>query len=393
MLRSSKVGAAALGAASVVVSSFSFAVPAADAGGGLDEIVVTAQKREETAQSVAISMSVISGGDLSEKSIAVVNDLANATPSLQVEPAFGSGQPQFRLRGIGFIDYTSNNTSPVGVNVDGVALALPIQSQGQLFDVDRVEVLRGPQGTLYGRNSTGGTINFITNRPTAETHLGAEVEYGSHNLFTAQAFVSGTIAPTLTGRLSVATEQGGAWQRDRTTGDSLGDKDKVAVRAQLQWTPNDIVDAHLGVHWADDKSEGQGLYLLKAYTAGDGTFVPADTSRYATGWHLNPTFAPLIGLAPDAKPGLNNSNYGLDLTGNLNIGFAKLTSITAWNKQSRKEYGDWDATEFPDSDEFFQQRPANVFRRTAALLGRRRAIRMAGRRHLLQRGSEGKLLL
>jgi len=133
--------------------------------GGREEIVVTAQRREESAQSVGIAMSVLSGQSLADKSIAYINDLQNAVPSLQVEPAFGSSQPQFRLRGVGFIDYTSNNTSPVGVSLDGVAFALPIQTQGQLFDIDRVEVLRGPQGTLYGRNTTGGEINFISNRP------------------------------------------------------------------------------------------------------------------------------------------------------------------------------------------------------------------------------------
>ncbi len=135
----------------------------------MEEIVVTAERREESVQNVGIAISVLSGDALAAKSITTVNDLQNAIPSLQIEPAFGSSQPQFRIRGVGFIDYTSNNASPVGVSLDEVALALPIQTQGQLFDIDRVEVLRGPQGTLYGRNTTGGQINFITNRPTAET--------------------------------------------------------------------------------------------------------------------------------------------------------------------------------------------------------------------------------
>ncbi len=86
-------------------------------------------------------------------------------PSLQIEAAFGSGQPQFRLRGVGFLDYTSNNTSPVGASLDGVAYALPIQTQGQLFDIDRIEVLRGPQGTLYGRNTTGRSDQFHQQPP------------------------------------------------------------------------------------------------------------------------------------------------------------------------------------------------------------------------------------
>jgi outer membrane receptor protein involved in Fe transport len=304
---------------------------------------------------------VLSGQSLADKAITYVNDLQNAVPSLQVEPAFGSSQPQFRLRGVGFIDYTSNNTSPVGVSLDGVAFALPIQTQGQLFDIDRVEVLRGPQGTLYGRNTTGGEINFISNRPTAETHAGASLEYGSHNEVNADGFVSGRIAEGLTGRLSVATEQGGAWQRNRVTGQSLGDKDKVAVRGQLQWEPTDALNFRLGVHWAQDKSDEQGLYLLKPFTPGSGPpAIPADTSRYATGWALNPAFAKLIGLNAGSKPGLNNSNNGADLTANIDFAGAKLTSITAYNKLIRREYADWDATQFDDSDEYLNS-DLNVF--------------------------------
>ena len=375
------MAAAGAGAIFICAGGLAAAAPAATSStasesgsdsAGLAEIVVTAQRRLESAQNVGIAMSVISGQSLADKSIAYVNDLQNAVPNLQVEPAFGSSQPQFRLRGVGFIDYTSNNTSPVGVSLDGVAFALPIQTQGQLFDIDRVEVLRGPQGTLYGRNTTGGEINFISNRPTAETHAGASLEYGSHNEVNADAFVSGTIAEGLLGRLSVATEQGGAWQRNRVTGESLGDKDKVAVRGQLQWDPAQALDFRLGVHWAQDKSDEQGLYLLQPFipgAPGSGLpTIPADTSRYVTGWALSPTFAKLIGLSANSKPGLNNSNDGADFTANIDFGGAKLTSITAYNKLIRREYADWDATQFNDSDEYLNS-DFNVFSQELRLAG------------------------
>ena len=357
--------AAAAGAGAIFIAAGALASD----NGVLEEIVVTAQRRVESAQNVGIAMSVISGLSLSEKSIGYVNDLQNAVPSLQVEPAFGSSQPQFRLRGIGFIDYTSNNTSPVGVSLDGVAFALPIQTQGQLFDIDRVEVLRGPQGTLYGRNTTGGEINFISNRPTADPHAGFSLEYGSHNELNAEGFVSGSIAEGLLGRFAVATEQGGAWQRNRVTGQSLGDKDKIAVRGQLQWDPTEAVDFRLGVHGAQDKSDEQGLYLLQPFTPGSGPpAIPADTSRYATGWALNPTFAKLIGISANSKPGLDASNDGVDLTANIDFGGAKLTSITAYNKLIRREYADWDATQFDDSDEYLNS-DLNVFSQELRLAG------------------------
>jgi iron complex outermembrane receptor protein len=363
--------AAAAGAAAIFVSAAGLAAAApyasAAENGGLEEIVVTAQRRVESAQNVGIAMSVLSGQSLADKSISYINDLQNAVPNLQVEPAFGSSQPQFRLRGVGFIDYTSNNTSPVGVSLDGVAFALPIQTQGQLFDIDRVEVLRGPQGTLYGRNTTGGEINFISNRPSAEPHAGFSLEYGSHNEINADGFVSGGIADGLTGRLAMATEQGGAWQRNRVTGQSLGDRDKIAVRGQLQWDPAAALDFRLGIHSALDKSDEQGLYLLQPFTPGSGPpAIPADTSRYATGWRLAPAFAKLIGISSNSKPGLDNSNQGADLTANIDFGGAKLTSITAYNKLIRREYADWDATQFDDSDEYLNS-DFDVFSQEARL--------------------------
>jgi iron complex outermembrane recepter protein len=349
-------------AGALLAASTSFADPTVDNAvadaTGLEAVVVTAQRKEETLQNIGIAISVLQGDALAAKSITYVNDLQNAVPSLQVEPAFGSGQAQFRIRGVGFIDYTSNNASPVGVSLDDVALALPIQTQGQLFDIDRVEVLRGPQGTLYGRNTTGGEINFVSNRPTADTHAGYTFEYGSHNEFTAEGFVSGTIAEGLLGRLSVASEQGGAWQRNRLNGDSLGDKDKVAVRAQLEWEPAAALNFRLNVHLSEDKSDETGLHLIapyKPYNAGaGGPVIPADTSRYITGWQLDPVFAKIIGIDPNSKPGLDNSNNGVDLTANIDLGGAKLTSITAYNKMIRREYGDWDATQYYDSDEYFR---------------------------------------
>jgi iron complex outermembrane receptor protein len=350
-----------VGVGALFAGGASFADPAADntvEAGGLEEITVTAQRREESAQSVGIAMAVLPGSSLEAKSIANVNDLQNAVPSLQIEPAFGSSQPQFRLRGVGFIDYTSNNASPVGVSIDDVALALPIQTQGLLFDLDRVEVLYGPQGTLYGRNTTGGEINFVTNRPTADTHAGATVEYGSYNQFSGQGFVSGSIAEGLLGRLSFATEQGGAWQYNRLNGDSLGNQNKVALRGQLEFDPTQAINFRLETYWAQDKSEEIGLHLIAPYhpyNAGlGGPTIPAETDPHITGWQLDPVFAGVTGLSPDSKPGLDNENYGVNFTGNIDFGGAKLTSITAWNKMIRREYGDWDATQYYDSDEYFR---------------------------------------
>jgi iron complex outermembrane recepter protein len=328
--------------------------PAAEPG-KLEDVIVTAQRREESAQNVGIALSVLSAQGLKDAAVEKVNGLADVTPSLEIEPAFSSGQPQFRLRGVGFIDYTSNNTSPVGVSIDEVPLPFPIQTQGQLFDVSRVEILRGPQGTLYGRNTTGGAVNFITNRPTAETHGGISVDYGSHNAVVAEGFLSGPLADNLRGRLSLATEQGGAWQWNRATRQKLGDKDKFAARAQLEWDAAPGVNLRLTLHSSTDKSEAYGAQLISPFTpATPGAPVIApDSSRSATGWSLLPSFATTVGIAPGTKPGVDNTNNGADLNANFDLGAVKLTSITAYNKLVRRELGDWDGTQYAESDIYF----------------------------------------
>jgi len=175
----------------------------------VDEIIVTAQRREQASQDVGVSLSVVGGEQLDEKGISVVNDLENAVPNMEVDSQFGGGQPQFRIRGIGAREYSSNNASTVGIYVDEVAHPYTVTTQGAMFDIARLEVLRGPQGTLYGRNTTGGAVNIITNAPTADFRAGFNAEYGTFNAAKTEGFISGPIASNLLGRLAVTAERGG----------------------------------------------------------------------------------------------------------------------------------------------------------------------------------------
>ncbi|KWH38280.1 hypothetical protein WT61_07830 [Burkholderia stagnalis] len=328
------------------------AAPVAEAQ--LKDVVVTAERRLQSAQRVGTSVSVISGDDLKTLNVETVNDLQHATPSVEVEPAFGGGQPQFRIRGVGFTDYTSNNASTVGVNVDDIAYALPIQTQGQLFDIARVEVLRGPQGTLYGRNTTGGTVNFVTNQPTRDFEAGASVEYGTHNLLTTEGYVSGPLSDRVRGRFAFTTQDFGAWQNNRATNQTLGNHDSAAARGQLDWDVTRDFKLHFGAHGGFDKSDNTGLYLFTPYTsAKTGEVIPADADRTKTGWGVSPAFSRATGLSTDAKPGRDNVNGGVDLTATWNLGPVELKSITAYNYLHRREYADWDATRYHDSDEYF----------------------------------------
>ncbi|WP_333611707.1 TonB-dependent receptor [Brevundimonas bullata] len=321
----------------------------------VDEVIVTAQRREQAAQDVGIALSVLSGESLIQQGITNVNQLQNATPNLEVEPAFGGGAAQFRLRGVGFQDYASNNSPTVGVYVNEVAYPVPVMTQGLIFDIDRVEVLRGPQGTLYGRNTTGGAISFVTKRPTEELSAGLMTEWGSHEQFRAEGHVSGPLTGGLRGRLAVSTEQGGAWQTNRVTGESLGDADRTGARALLAWDPSESLSLLLDVHGGIDKSENQGLYLLSDLRTrgGTGPTIPADKDRSKTGWGLSPRFAAEIGRDVNAKPGRDNSSWGTSLNANLALKGLNLNSISSFETLKRDEYGDWDSSASVEADTFF----------------------------------------
>ncbi|MDE1150381.1 MAG: TonB-dependent receptor [Azospirillaceae bacterium] len=328
--------------------------------GGVPEIIVTAQRRAQSAQDVGLSVSVVSAGDLAAHHVNSINDLQNLTPGLEVINAFGGGQPQFRIRGVGFNDYASNNSPTVGIYVDEVAYPLPIMTQGLIFDVDRVEVLRGPQGVLYGRNTTGGAINILTAEPTDKVSAGITGDYGSYNASKIEAFVSGPVSDTVKIRLSAVTQQGGAWQTNRVTGQDLGNADRTAVRAKIDWTPTPDTDVKLNVHYGRDLSDGAGAYLFNPIAQSSTVTVPADTDPSKTGWGVSQAFSKATGIDPSSKPFRNNTSGGVDLTVEHRFEDFKITSITAWEALNRKEFDDWDGTAYHDADEYFNSRAQDV---------------------------------
>ncbi len=239
-------------------------------------------------------------------------------PSLEIEPAFGSGQPQFRIRGIGFQDYGSNNSSPVGVYLDEVSFAFPVQTQGLLFDLERVEVLRGPQGTLYGKNTTGGAINFVSKAPTKQTGVR---RIHRHRLLRREDGAGLRLRRAQRHGARPALRRHRAGRRlatpSRTTGEKLGDKNISALRGQLEWDVTRDLTAKLSVNHNVDKSDVQGLYL---FTARPSYGFAADASRRSTGWGFASDFAALVGASADAKPHKDNSATNVALTLNWDLG-------------------------------------------------------------------------
>ncbi|ATQ45135.1 TonB-dependent receptor [Caulobacter mirabilis] len=320
----------------------------------VQDIVVTAQRREQASQDVGLALSVIGGAELDEKGVEVINDIENVVPNMEVDSQFGGGQPQFRIRGIGAREYSSNNASTVGIYVDEVAHPYTITTQGAMFDIARLEVLRGPQGTLYGRNTTGGAVNIITNAPTEELRGGVSAEYGSYDRLKVEGYISGQITPGLKGRLAIVTEQGGAWQYHRDTGEELGDKDKSAVRGRLTIEPSEDITIDLAATYQVDKSDGLGFRLKGPYPVFGGAITyPADTAWRITGWQISPELAAVSGRSLRAKPGRDNEGADLSARVRADLGWAELHSITAYQSFKRSEYNDWDGTRFNESDVYF----------------------------------------
>ena len=159
--------------------------------GAADVIVVTAQKREESVQDVPIGITVLSDDDISSYGISEPLAIAQFTPGVHARPTVAGSNPLFSIRGIGFNDFTSIQNPAVAVYFNQVALPYHTMMGFQLFDMQRVEVLKGPQGTLYGRNSTAGAINFISNPASFNSEAYAIAEYSSYETYQFDAMANG----------------------------------------------------------------------------------------------------------------------------------------------------------------------------------------------------------
>lgn len=237
----------------------------------IEEVLVTAQKRVQNAQDVPISMTSLSGEDIKELRLETAADVQYQTPGLIVSYSSTNAIPNFVLRGIGLNDFTAIQSSPVAVHVDDVFYGNSTLLNFLLYDVDRVEVLKGPQGTLYGRNTTGGSINFFSAMPTEEFEAGIELGYGNYEAYSVEGYVSGPLGETVSARLSATLNNRSSGPFEHPTLGKIGDGDKFALRGQLLWDVSDDFSAHLTVFGGEDDSEGNQYQGLPTYTS-DGSF-------------------------------------------------------------------------------------------------------------------------
>ena len=218
----------------------------------LDVITVTAEKREEDIQKVPISISTIPAEELDVLRLGGddIRSLSARVPSLLIESSFGRTFPRFYIRGLGNTDFDLNASQPVSLVYDDVVLENPILKGFPIFDLDQVEVFRGPQGTLFGRNTPAGVVKLDSRKPTTDTEGYVDVSYGSYNTANLEGAIGGALSETWSARLSILGQHRDNWVDNTAPGrsDSFGGYNERAARLQFAWQPSDSFHALFNMH-------------------------------------------------------------------------------------------------------------------------------------------------
>ncbi|PHS77483.1 MAG: TonB-dependent receptor [Robiginitomaculum sp.] len=324
MKRAMLLGASALTASALLFSGSAFAQ--------IDEVIVTAQKREENIQDVPISITAMPASEINTilQGGGDILSLANRTPGLYAESSNGRTAPRFYIRGLGNTDFALQATQPVSIIMNDVVMENTLLKSFPLFDVEQIEVLRGPQGTLFGRNTTAGIIKLSSVKPSQETDMRFSTSYGTYGSMNTQVAVGGALSDTLSGRLSGALIRRSDYVDNTFTNekDALGGFEDLAGRAQLLWTPTEALDVLLDVHARDEEGTAT-LFRANILTTGsndvNSNFVK-DEVAYDGG---------------AGNPQEINSK-GITLNVSYDLGAATLTSITAFEEATGLSRGDID---------------------------------------------------
>ena len=246
------------------------------------DIIVTAQKREQKLQDVGLTLTALSSDLLATKRIATLADLANAVPGL-IYTQSQNNTPVYTLRGVGFFESSLAAYPDVSTYIDQAPLPLPVTSTLTGFDLERVEVLKGPQGTLFGNNATGGAINFIAAKPKDTFGAGATLGYGRFNTVDFEGYVTGPLADTLNVRLATKVTRGDDWQHGYTNDRTSGKSNTTAGRFLADWKPAERLSFSLNVNGWLNRSDPQApqYYRLTPQNPPGapgpfGTSVPTD---------------------------------------------------------------------------------------------------------------------
>lgn len=225
------------------------------------DIVVTAQKRVQLLQDVGLSIAVETGESMLDRGVTSPTELGKIVPGLTVQPS-PFNTPVYTLRGIGFYETTLSAAPTVAVYTDEIALPFSATTRGAAFDIERVEVLKGPQGTLFGQNTTGGAINYIVAKPTDEFSAGVDASIGRFETIDVQGFVSGPLGNGVKARLAVRTVQSGTWQTSYTRNDSLGKKNMWQARLLLDIEASERLKLNINLNGWRDRGDTQAAQMI-----------------------------------------------------------------------------------------------------------------------------------
>lgn len=220
------------------------------------EIIVTAQKRSQRLSDVPLSITALTGDQLVRQGVNSAADLEKVVPGFTFRES-QNGTPVYSIRGIGFYDEQLAVAPAATIYTDQIPLPYGRMAEGASLDMERVEVMKGPQGTLFGQNSTAGAINYIAAKPTDTLAGGADLNYGRFNEIDVGGFISGPITDNLKVRLAIHSEERDAWQQSLTRNDTLGVKDFQTGRLLVDWNPIDRLKVEFNVNGWLDRSDTQ----------------------------------------------------------------------------------------------------------------------------------------
>ncbi|HBL93248.1 MAG TPA: TonB-dependent receptor, partial [Hyphomonas sp.] len=339
----------------------------------LESITVTAQRREESANDVPMSIQAFGGDQLDTLRVNEVDDLQALVPSFSVSQSY-QGVPTYTLRGIGFNTINVSATSTVGTYVDEVAYPYPFMNSGPMFDIERIEVLKGPQGTLFGRNTTAGLINVVTNKPVDEFQASVSADIGNYDTWNLEGMVNVPLAENVQARFAIRSENSDeGWQESISRGEDRGTVEKLGFRAALAIQPTDKLEIDLSYNGWINKSDtiaGQAIGLTPNT---DPTFIVPGTNGPSTASGFNqpglvdfinsnfPTNAEQADWAPsylrsadigagEGIDGPHEENSSFDAI-KLGVSYEfdnemRLVSLTGYNKLDREAVLDWSGVPF-----------------------------------------------
>ena len=315
------------------------------------EIIVTAQKRSERLQDVPLSITAVTGDQLAKQGITSPADLEKIAPGFTYRQS-QNGTPVFAIRGIGFYSEQAAVSPTVTIYTDQVPLPYARMSEGAALDVERVEILKGPQGTLFGQNSTAGAVNYIAAKPTDSLKAGFDLTYGRFNEVDAGGYISGPITDTLKVRLAVRHEYRNDWQKSTTRDDTSGQRDFTVGRLLVDWQPIEKLKIALNLNGWRDRSDTQQSQARGYLPVSGAPPVTSQTIATAAGLTSYPYLSGNSNRQADWDPGVDYQRNDKFYQAAANISYAftdqiRLISITSYSHLKSFSPIDSDGTPVP----------------------------------------------